>query len=154
MTSGWILFFVAVAMAAVLALLGAVWLVRALINSRESGPPAWWAVLLAAAVLLAVPVAAVATYLLLPVPLTEGTLTQSIERETHSAGFSSECSKREERSWRCSIDDTSGSGVAQYDVTAGRSCWDASRRGGDAETPMPARPEGCTALRDVLGISD
>jgi cytoskeletal protein RodZ len=40
MTIGWVLLFAAVAIAAVLALLGALWLIRALINSRGADPPA------------------------------------------------------------------------------------------------------------------
>jgi hypothetical protein len=152
MSVGWVLFFAGVGIAAVLALLGAIWLVRAMINSRGVEPPAWWAVLFAAAVLLAVPTAAVATYLLLPVPITERTLTNSVERDTGSAGMASECSERAAERWRCSVTDRSGSGFAQYMVTAGDRCWHARRTGIDAETPMPARPEGCTTLRDVLGI--
>jgi heme/copper-type cytochrome/quinol oxidase subunit 2 len=150
-TVWWILFFVAVGVVAVLALFGAFRLVRALVNTRESGPPAWWAVLLAAVVLLVVPAVAVATYFVLPVPVTERTLTQSIERETGSAGLhnSSSCSGRPGGAWRCSISDSSGSGSVEYAVTAGDQCWHATLRTNDAEGPMPARPEGCATLRDV-----
>ena len=155
MTIGWVLFFAAVAIAAVLALLGAVWAVKALISTRGTEPPAWWAVLLAAAILLAVPTAALATYFLLPVPVTERTLVHSMERKTDSAGLASACSERSHRHWRCSIADGAGSGSAAYEVTAGRSCWNATRNGHrDAETPMPEHPEGCTTMRDVLGILD
>jgi hypothetical protein len=103
---------------------------------------------------VAVPTAAVATYLLLPVPISERTLTNSIERDTGSASFSSECSERAAERWRCHVDDRSGSGYAQYVVTAGDSCWHARRTEIDAESPMPAGPAGCTTLRDALGILD
>ena len=107
--------------------------------------------MLAAAVLLAVPAVAVATYFVLPVPVTERTLTKSIERETGSAGRynSSSCSDRPGGGWRCSISDSSGSGSVEYAVTAGDQCWQATLRTNDAEGPMPARPEGCATLRDV-----
>jgi hypothetical protein len=112
-------------------------------------------VLLAAGVLLAVPAAVLATYLFLPVPVSERTLVNSMERKTDSGGMSSACSERSHRHWRCSITDGAGSGSARYEVTAGRSCWNATRNGRrDAETPMPEHPEGCTAMRDVLGILD
>jgi hypothetical protein len=155
-TIWWGLFFAAATIVGVLGLLGVVWAVRAAINSRDDGPPVWWAVLLAAAALLAVPTGAVATYLLLPVPITERTLTHSVERETGSAGLysSSSCSERGGKRWRCNIADSAGSGSVEYAVTAGRQCWHASlRRNGDAEGPLPARPEGCATLRDV-GIFD
>jgi hypothetical protein len=112
-------------------------------------------VLLAAGVLLVVPAGALATYFFLPVPISERTLVNSMERTTDSAGLSSSCSERGHGRWLCGINDGGGSGSAFYDVAAGRSCWHASRSGRrDAETPMPERPEGCTTMRDVLGILD
>jgi hypothetical protein len=155
MTLGWVLFFAAVAIVAVAALLGAVWLIRALINSRGLEPAAWWAVLLAAGVLLAVPAGALVTYFFLPVPISERTLVHSMERKTDSAGMASGCSERAQRRWRCHITHGAGSGSAGYEVTTGRSCWHATRSGPrQAETPMPQRPDGCTTIRDVLGVLD
>jgi hypothetical protein len=155
MTIGWVLFFAVVGIACAIGLLGVVWAVRTAINGRGSESPAWWAVLLAAAALLAVPVGVVATYFFLPVPISERTLVNSMERKTDSAGLGSQCSERRHRRWLCNINDGHGSGSAGYDVTAGRSCWHGSRSGRrDAETPMPERPGGCTTMRDILGILD
>jgi hypothetical protein len=145
MTIGWVLLFAAVAIAAVLALLGALWLIRALINSRGADPPAWWAVLLAAGVLLAVPAAVLATYLFLPVPVSERTLVNSMERKTDSGGMSSACSERSHRHWRCSITDGAGSGSARYEVTAGRSCWNQPETA--AATPKHRCPSTPRAAR-------
>ena len=111
-------------------------------------------VLLGAAVLLAVPGVAAATYFVLPVPVNERTLPHSIERETGSGGpyNSSSCSERPGGGWRCSISDSSGSGSVEYAVTAGDRCWHATLRTDDAEGPMPARAEGCATLRDAAAL--
>ena len=155
MTVWWILFFVAVVIACLLALLGVVWAVRAAMNSRGVGPPAWWAVLLAAAALLAVPAGAAAIYYLLPVPVTESTLAHSIARETDSLTLYSfaSCSERPGRGWRCNVPDRSDSGSVTYAVTAGDQCWHATLRTEGAEGAMPARADGCATLRDA-GVLD
>jgi hypothetical protein len=142
---------VAVVIACVLALSGVVWAVRAAIRSRRVGPPAWRTVLLAAAALLAVPVGAAGLYLLLPVPVTETTLSRSIQRETGSAPLYSalSCVERRANRWRCSVPDSSGSGLAKYAVTAGDQCWHATLRNDDFEGRMPVRPDGCATLRDA-----
>jgi hypothetical protein len=144
-----------VAILCVLGLVGVVWAVRVAINTTDSGPRAWWAVLLAAAALLAVPVGAAAIYFLLPLPVTETILTQSLERETGSAGFysSSSCTERGDKRWRCKVPDSSGSGLAEYAVTAGHRCWHATLRTEDVEGPMPGRADGCATLRDA-GVLD
>jgi hypothetical protein len=59
------------------ALAGAALLVRALIRTREEGPPPGWALIIAATVLLSIPVAAVCAYLLLPAPVSDRGLTNS-----------------------------------------------------------------------------
>jgi hypothetical protein len=152
-TTGLIVYLVFVALMSLMALLAIAWCVRALVRHRATGPPAAWAVLLGAALLLAVPVAAASAYLFLPAPVSERTLTNSVERETNSAGLASDCSERGNR-WRCDVTDSQGSGSAGYEITAGRSCWEARRIRHDAEIPMPRRPDGCTTLRDALGLFD
>ena len=133
-------------------LVGVVWAVRAAINSTDSGPPAWSAVGLAAAALLAVPAGAAAIYFLLPVPVSESTPVRSVERETGSAGLYSvsSCSERGEQRWRCEVADRSGSGLAHYTVSAGNRCWHARLTNDDFEGHMPARADGCTTLRDTV----
>jgi hypothetical protein len=154
MTVWWALFFVAVGVACVLALLGVVWAVRAAINSTEDGPPARWAVLLAAAALLAVPTGAAAIYYLLPVPLTETTLAHSIERETDALTlYDSASCERAGDGWRCDVPEISDSGMVEYAVTAGDQYWHASLRTEGVEGQMPARADGCATLRDA-GVLD
>ncbi len=93
-------------------------------------------------------------YFLLPVPVSERSLTNSIERETRSAALSSECSEIVDGRWRCHVNDSSGSGTSDYAVDTGFSCWHARRTADDAEVPMPRRPDGCAKLRDFLGLFD
>jgi hypothetical protein len=154
MTAGLFVYFVLVAVLAMLALAGAALLVRGLVRTREAGPPAWWATLIAATVVLAIPAAAVATYLLLPAPVSARSLANSIEHEVGSGIIPSDCSQVGGGSWRCSVFDAQSSGTAEYLVTAGWSCWHARRTRDDAEVPMPRRPEGCATLRDALGLFD
>jgi hypothetical protein len=137
------------------ALGGAALLVRALIRTREEGPPPGWALVLAATVLLAIPVAAVCAYRLLPAPVSDRGLTNSMERETGSNTlFESDCDEIRDGRWRCNVYDASASGTSDYDVGSGWSCWHARRIRDNAEVPMPARPEGCTTLRDTAGLFD
>jgi hypothetical protein len=129
-------------------LLGVVSLVRTLIGVREEGPPPWWAVLVGAVALLAIPVGAVWAYFLLPAPITERSLANSIERETNQ-GFTSDCSKEFGQKWRCEMRDASGE-LVSYSVTAGQRCWYASRDDDVAGTRVVREPESCTTLRDVI----
>jgi hypothetical protein len=154
-TVWWVLFFVAVGIACVLALLGVVWAVRAAINSIEGGPPAWWAVLPAAAALLAVPAGAAAIYFLVPVPITESTLAHSIERETDALTLysSASCSEQMGTVWRCDVPEISDSGTVEYAVAVGDQCWHATLRTEGAAGQMPARADGCATLRDT-GVLD
>jgi hypothetical protein len=109
-----ILYAVGVLLAALLVLAGAAWIVRQMLRASEEGPPPRWAVLVAAGVLLAVPVGALAAYFAVPAPVSERGLTNSIERETGSAGLGSECS--EVRNGRCiTIRDAAG----LWDVVTG-----------------------------------
>jgi hypothetical protein len=151
MTVWWALFSAAVAILCVLGLVGVVWAVRAAINSTDSGPPACWAVLLAAAALVAVPAGAAAIYFLLPVPVTESTLAHSIERETDALTLysSASCSEQTGTAWRCDVPEISDSGTVEYAVTVGDRCWRASLRTEGAGGEMPARADGCAKLRDV-----
>ena len=155
MTVWWGLFFVAVTILCVLGLVGVVWAVRAAINSTESGPPDRWAVVLAAAALLAVPAGAAAIYFLLPVPITETTLAHSIERETDALTVysSASCSEQTGTAWRCDVPEISDSGTVEYAVTVGDQCWHATLRTEGAEGLMPPRAEGCATLRDA-GVLD
>jgi hypothetical protein len=132
------------------ALVGVVLLIRALIGIRAEGPPPWWAVLLGALVLLAVPAVAAAAYFRLPAPLTERTLLNSIDREENSSFEATSCSKEElPQSWTCELADPSGN-FAEYSVTAGQRCWYANRTDNLAGTGLPLKPEGCAKLRDVV----
>ena len=151
---GLIVYLVLVAILAPSMLAGAAWLVRALIRTREEGPPGRWALSLAVAVLLAMPVGAACAYFFLPAPASKRGVTNSIERETDAGLIPSECSKTRDGRWHCSVYDSSSSGTSEYDVSAGWSCWHARRTADNAEFPMPPRPEGCTTLRDALGLFD
>lgn len=100
--------------------------------------------------------AGAAVYLLVPVPLRAETLTHSLERETGSSGLGGECERAQGDRWRCTVSDAGGSGFADYLVTADGKCWEARRTSAAslAETPMPARAEGCTRLRDRYPLLD
>jgi hypothetical protein len=148
-------YLVVLAVVGLAALLGAALLVRALIRTRQEGPPPAWAVALAAAVLLAIPAVAAGAYFVLPAPVSGRGLTNSVERETGSTTlFESECSEFGDGRWRCNVYDASASGTSDYIVSAGWSCWEARRIRDEAETPMPTRAEGCTTLRDTAGLLD
>jgi len=149
-----ILYAAGILLAAVLVLAGAARIVRRMVRTSDEGPPKWWAVLVAATVLLAVPIGAVAAYLAMPAPVSERGLTNSIERVTDSAGLGSECNEIADGRWRCVVGDSSGSGSSDYEVATGWSCWNARRSADNAEQTMPARPEGCTTIRDCAGLWD
>jgi hypothetical protein len=56
------------------------------------------------------------------------------------------CTRRDARTWDCSVSDTSGSGRTDYRVRVrpGSSCWTADRSAADGfEGEMPERLEGC-----------
>lgn len=151
-TLAWALFFLLVLLAAVLVLVGVRWAVSGLIDVRSGGGgPAPWAVLVGAGLLLALPLCAVAAYFLLPAPTSATTLINSLERETGSAGRIGACIQRSGERWRCRVNDSSGSGLAGYAVTAEARCWRATRYA-EGEGPMPPRAQGCTTLRDIAGI--
>ena len=150
-----ILYAAGVLLAAVLVVVGAARIVRWAVQTSEEGPPQWWAVLLAAGALLAVLVGAAAAYILAPAPVSGRGITNSVERETNSTDLlESDCTEVRDGRWRCRVLDASGSGHSTYVVDAGWSCWTARRTENQAETPMPARAEGCTTLRDTLGLFD
>jgi hypothetical protein len=150
LTAGTIAYLAGFALLVVLALVGAALTVRAVVHSRDEGPPSWWAVLLAAGVLVAVPVGAIAAYLLLPAPVSERGLRHSMERRTDEPG-SFECSDARDERWACRFRDPSG-GTARYEVRAGWSCWRARRMADNAEARMPNALRGCTTVRDSVGV--
>jgi hypothetical protein len=149
-------YLVGMAVLGLVVLLGAALLVRRLIR-RNEGPPPAWAVALGAVVILAIPIAAAGAYFFVPVPVSDRGLTNSIEREADSTDLlESRCEQSRDESWRCNVLDGEGSGSSDYVVTTGWSCWTARRvpQRFPPETPMPARPDGCTTLRDTLGLFD
>jgi hypothetical protein len=149
----WVVFLGFVGASAIVGLLGvaslaALAVVRIRGGSAEAPPPKL--VLGIAAAFAGAVATAVAAYLLVPMPLTAKSLKNSLERESGSAGIGGECSRRGGERWRCDVTDGQGSGTASYKVTADGRCWRARRTSSShfTETPMPARPGGCTRLRD------
>jgi hypothetical protein len=148
----WAVFFLSALTFALLALVGVRWAVSALVDVRSAnGDPAPWAVLFAAGLLLAVAFVGIAAYFLLPAPTSATTLINSLEGETGSAGHVGTCRQQRGERWRCSVNDSSGSGQAGYAVIAQARCWRATRYS-SGEAPMPANAQGCTTLRDLAGF--
>lgn len=153
----WIVFLGLVAASAIVGLLGLASLAASAAARKRGGatgaPPTRQLLGIAGAFAAAV-AAALAAYVFAPVPLTANTLTNSVERESGSAGIGGECSRRADEHWRCEITDGAGSGGASYEVTVDGRCWRARRTspGHFTETPMPARPDGCTRLRDQFPL--
>jgi hypothetical protein len=149
----WVVFLGLVATSAVVGLLGFASLAGSAVVRIRGGapgaPPLRLVLGIAAALVGAVSIA-MAAYLWAPVPLTAETLTNSVERESGSAGTGGECSRSGSEGWRCDVTDGDGSGTATYVVAADGNCWRARRRSPVqfTETPMPARSDGCTRLRD------
>jgi hypothetical protein len=77
--------------------------------------------------------------------ITETTLVESLEDETGSAALSpGTCEQRGARAWSCSIMDDSGSGGADYAVTAtSEHCWRARITLDASESGMPRTASAC-----------
>jgi hypothetical protein len=149
----WVVFLGLVATSAVVGLLGFASLAgSAVVRIRGGAPgaPPLRLVLGIAAALIGALSIAMAAYLWASVPLTAKTLTNSVERESGSAGIGGECSRNGSARWRCEVTDGEGSGTATYEVSTDGSCWRARRTSPVqfTEVPMPARSDGCTRLRD------
>jgi hypothetical protein len=77
-------------------------------------------------------------------------LQRSLTREAVSP-FEARCTGHGSGVLRCTVADRMGSGIARYRLVDSGDCWSARRTSPPAftETPMPARLEGCRALRDT-----
>lgn len=83
-------------------------------------------------------------------PVRSDTLAVAVGRATGSAGEllgdAGDCRReRAERTWRCAVTDSEGSGGAGYRVRLrpGSSCWKARLVNDAAEGPMPRDAAGC-----------
>jgi hypothetical protein len=82
-------------------------------------------------------------------------LHRSLTREADSP-FEARCTGHGSGVLRCMVADRMGSGSARYRLVDSGDCWSARRTtpADFTETPMPARLEGCRALRDTYPVFD